>query len=605
MVAREEPGQGARQPQNLVELFEIGAARRGAQVATRQKREGRWTELSWSALAARARDVADGLAALGVQKGDRVAVIGETTTEWIVAGLGIGGAAAVTVPVYQSSRPHECQYLLANSGARYVFCDGETQVAKIREVRERLPELRGLIRFSGAPADGFERTLAELEAGGASWRRSNGGAHAARLASLSPEDPATIIYTSGTTGNPKGVVLTHGNWLYEAAAVRQIGLLRPDDRVLLFLPMAHVFAQAIAAIWFECGCEVAFVESIEKIVDNAGEVHPTVMPAVPRIFEKAYNAAVASGLAAPGLKGKLFQWALDGLAAHAEGCDQGRSDAGGLGFRVGKLLVFPKVGAALAERFGGRMRLFISGSAPLSSKIARFFRLAGFEILEGYGLTESSAATCVNRPGRARIGTVGQAVPGTEVQIAPDGEILIRGGGVMRGYHENPQATAEALQDGWLLTGDIGELDADRYLKITDRKKDIIATAGGKKVAPQNLEGELKTDPLISQVMVHGDRRKFLSALVTLNEENVRKWLRSSGAAADGPLHRNAQVRARIQASFDALNSRQPSFATIKKFVILERDLSQEAGELTPTLKVKRKFCGEKYRDLLDALYAE
>jgi long-chain acyl-CoA synthetase len=605
MIAREELNRGVERPRSLVDIFEAMAARQGTRTATKQKRDGRWVETSWAELALRARDVSDGLASLGVAKGDRVAILGETTTEWIIADLGVMGAAAIAVPIYQSNKAHDCQYILADSGARYVFCDGEAQAAKVREVRHALPELVGIIRFAGEARDGFERTLAELERAGAAWRASNDGAHGARLAALSLEEPASFLYTSGTTGNPKGVVLTHGNWVYEAEAVSELKIIQSDDLVLLFLPMAHSFAKAIEAVWLKTGCVAAFVESIDKIVDNAGEVRPTVMPAVPRIFEKAYNAVVSKGLATPGVKGRLFKWAMDSLDAYVQGLEHGREDGGGLGLAVAKRLVFPKLGAVLAQRFGGRMRRFVSGGAPLSTKIGWFFRMVGFEILEGYGLTESSAGTFVNRPGKAKIGTVGPPVPGTEVRIAEDGEILVRGGGLMREYYRNPQATAEVIKGGWLYTGDIGAVDRDGCLKITDRKKDIIVTAGGKNVAPQNLENELKTNPLVSQAMVHGDQRKFLSALVTLNEESVRAWARDSGVAVDGPLHENARVRARIQDAVDALNARQASYSTIKKFTILPRDLTQEAGELTPTLKVKRKYCTQKYKDVLDAFYVE
>ncbi len=603
MIAREELNRGTSRPRSLLDLFEATAARSGSRTATRQKREGRWVNTSWAELARRARDVSDGLASLGVQKGDRVAIIGESTTDWIVADVGTMGATAIVVPIYQSNKAADCQYIIENAGARFIFCDSEAQVAKIREVRAKLPQLEGVIRFTGPAADGFERTMGELEAAGVAWRAQNQGAHAARLESLSLSEPACFIYTSGTTGNPKGVILTHGNWVYEAEAVQSINIIREDDLILCFLPMAHSFAKVIEAVWFRCGATAAFVESIDKIVDNAAEVRPTVMPSVPRIFEKAYDAVVSKGLAAPGLKGKLFAWALQSLDVHVAGLERGEHGAGGLGLALGRRLVFPKIGAALKERFGGRMRLFVSGGAPLSPRIGWFFQTVGFDLLEGYGLTESAAGTFVNRPGQAKIGTVGPPVPGTEVRIAEDGEILVRGGGVMQGYYRNPEATAEVLKDGWLYTGDIGQLDRDGYLRITDRKKDIIVTAGGKNVAPQNLENDLKTDPLISQVMVHGDKRKFLSALVTLNEESVRKWAQENGVALAGPLHEDPKVRARVQQAVDALNAKQASYSTIKKFAILPRDFSQEAGELTPTLKVKRKYCTQKYRDVLDAFY--
>jgi len=589
---------------NLVEAFETTAARRGSFPATRQKRESGWIDTSWGELAQRARDVSDGLASVGFAPGERAAILGESTTEWMVSDLGIMGAAGISVPIYQSNKAHECQYILADSGARYVFCDSEAQVAKVRAARAGLPELRGLIRFTGEAEDGFEHTLAELERAGQAFRAGHPDAHAERQASLALSDPATFLYTSGTTGPPKGVVLTHGNWVYEGEAVASLGIVKPDDLVLLFLPMAHSFAKVIEAVWFMVGCTAAFTESIEKIVDNAAEVRPTVMPSVPRIFEKVYNAVLAKGLSTPGLKGRLFKWAMDSLEAHLTAREAGRAERS-LGLLVGERLVFPKLGATLSARFGGRMRLFVSGGAPLSPKIAWFFRTVGFEILEGYGLTETSAGTFVNRPGKAKIGTVGPPVPGTEVRLAEDGEILVRGRGVMMEYYRNPSGTAEVLKDGWFYTGDIGVLDSDGYLTITDRKKDIIVTAGGKNVAPQNLENELKTDPLISQVMVHGDKRKFLSALITLNEENVRKWAAESGLAVEGALHEHPAVRARIAKGVDALNAKQASYSTIKKFAILPRDFTQESGELTPTLKVKRKVCTQRYQALLDSFYVE
>jgi long-chain acyl-CoA synthetase len=605
MIAEDELlKKGAPAARNLVALFEAQAKTLAERTAVTMKRDGRWQGVAWSEVARRARDVADGLAAIGLRPGDRVAIIGETNLEWILADLGILGAAGITVTIYQSNKASECQYILADSGARFIFCDTDAQVAKIREVRGKLPALEGIIRASGSAADPFERTLAELERAGEEWRRANPDAHASRLAALGPDAPASFIYTSGTTGNPKGVILSHGNWVYEAYAVEQLRIIGPDDVVLMFLPMAHSFAKVIEAVWFATGATVAFVESLEKILDNASEVKPTVMPSVPRIFEKAYNTVVSKGLATPGLKGKLFQLALESFEQYATAAEQGKSYSS-FGFTIGKKLVFPKLTHALNERFGGRMRLFVSGGAPLSPKIAHFFGVLGFTILEGYGLTESSAGTFVNRPGKNRIGTVGPPVPGTQVRIADDGEILVKGGGVMQGYYNNPAATAEVVKDGWLYTGDIGYLDEAGHLKITDRKKDIIVTAGGKNVAPQNLENELKTEPLISQVMVHGDKRKFLSALVTLNEENARKWASDNGVAAAAALHEDPRIRAHVQKAIDALNAKQSSYSTIKRFAILPRDFTQESGELTPTLKVKRKLVTQNYKDLLDSFYAE
>jgi long-chain acyl-CoA synthetase len=589
---------------NLVQVFEEQVSRRGDATAATFKRGGGWLQVSWNELARRVRDAADGLASLGVKPGDRVSVMADTSCEWIIADLAIMSVGAITVPIYQSNPAHEAQYILQDAGSSWIFVDHEHQAAKIRQEESRLPDVRGVIRFFGDPKAPYERTLADLERAGVAWRDANPGAHAARVAAVEPSDAACYLYTSGTTGNPKGVVLTHGNWMYEAEAGAELKIVRPDDTILLFLPMAHSFAKLVEAVWLGEGATVAFVESIDKIVDNASECRPTAMPSVPRIFEKAYDAVLAKGLATPGVKGWLFALAMNGFEAWAEGKMKGM-EVKTVGFRLGEKLVFPRLAAALSARFGGRMRLFTSGGAPLSPKINWFFHLLGFTILEGWGLTETSAGTCVSRLGRNKIGTVGPPVPGTEIRIAEDGEILVKGPGVMKEYHRRPEATAEVLRDGWLHTGDIGELDVDGCLRITDRKKDLIKTSGGKYVAPQNLENELKADPIISQVVVHGDNRKFVTALVTLNEESARGWATEQGVAEDEPLHASPKVKARVQQAIDALNARQAGYATIKKFAILEADFTQERGELTPTLKVKRKVVTERNKKLLDSFYVD
>jgi len=592
----------ADQAQNLLEMFEAQAADQGDKAAMMFKRDGRWQEMSWKEAAQRARDVSDGLASIGVKPGDRVSIMADTCAEWIIADLGIMGAGAITVPIYQSNPAHEVQYILDDAGVSWIFVDHDHQATKMREIRGQLDRLNGVIRFFGAPMSEGERAISELEGAGAAYRRTHPDAHAARLAAIGHDAPASYLYTSGTTGNPKGVILTQGNWTYEAAAVAELKIVMPDDLVLMFLPMAHSFAKVIEAVWFEVGCTVAFVESLDKIVENAGEVRPTVMPSVPRIFEKAFNAVVAKGLETPGVKGWIFGLALNGFDAWSDGLDKG-VEVRTFGFRLGERLVFPKLRAVLKERFGGRMRLFVSGGAPLSNKVERFFALLGFTVLEGWGLTETSAATCVNRIGKNKTDTVGPPVPGTEIRIAEDGELLVKGGGVMKGYYNKPEATAEVLRDGWLYTGDIGEVDADGYVKITDRKKDLIKTSGGKYVAPQNLENELKNDPLISQAVVHGDQRKFCSALITLTVDAARKWAQENGVPDEEPLHTSPKVRLRIQHAVDAVNAKQASYATIKRFAILEKDFTQESGELTPTLKVKRKVVSARYKKLLDSFY--
>jgi long-chain acyl-CoA synthetase len=589
---------------NLVQVFEEQVSRRGDATAVTFKRGGAWQQVSWKELGRRIRDAADGLASLGVKPGDRISIVADTCYEWIIADVAIMAAGGITVPIYQSNPAHEVQYILHDAGASWVFVDHDHQAAKIREEAAKLPDVKGVIRFFGDPEAAHEQTLSALEQAGVAWRAQNPGAHAARVAAVQSSDAASYLYTSGTTGNPKGVVLTHGNWTYEAEAVAELKIVRQDDTVLLFLPMAHSFAKVIEAVWFGEGATAAFVESIDKIVDNAQEVRPTVMPSVPRIFEKAYEAVVAKGLGTPGVKGWLFGVALGGFDAWSDGQDRG-IEVKTLGFRMGEKLVFPKLAAALKERFGGRMRLFVSGGAPLANKVERFFTLLGFTLLEGYGLTETSAGTCVNRIGRSKVDTVGPPVPGTVVKIAEDGEILIKGGGVMKEYYRRPEATAEVLKDGWLYTGDIGELDADGYLKITDRKKDLIKTSGGKYIAPQNLENELKMDPIISQAVIHGDQRKFVTALITLSPETARKWASEQGIAEDEALHTHPKIKARVQQAIDALNAKQASYATIKKFAILEDDFTQERGDLTPTLKVKRKVVTERHKKLLDSFYNE
>ena len=376
---------------------------------------------------------------------------------------------------------------------------------------------------------------------------------------------------------------------------------------MLFLPLAHSFAQVVKAAWLGMGFKLVFAESVDKLLANLAETRPTVLPSVPRVFEKVFNNVVSNGSAAPGVKGKLFRWAFKLFDEYVEAKNQGR-EYNSVAFALAKKLVFTKVHATLGEKLGGNMRLFISGGAPLSRKIAYFFDLLGFRVLEGYGLTETSAGTCVNLPNKIKIGTVGPAFPGTVLKIAPDGEILIKGPGVMKGYYKNDAATAEAIDaEGWFHTGDIGELDADGFCRITDRKKDIIVTAGGKNVAPQNLENSLKTYPIVSQAMVYGDKRKFLTVLITVNEENGRKLLTDAGVDASklayAELGKRPAVRAAVTDAINKLNAEQPPYNSLKRFEILDADFSQETGDLTPTLKVKRKIVTQRYKKMLDAFY--
>ncbi len=592
---------------SLVSIFEQQAAQNPQKAAARTKVGGRWQDVTWGAIAADARALSDGLAALGIQGGDRVAILGSTSLDWIRADLGVLGSGAVEVPIYQSDKPAEVEYICRDAQVKFLICDTRAQAAKALEVRGKLPLLLGILCFEPGGDGTFEKTVGNAMDLGREWRKSNEDAHPRRLASLKADDPCCIIYTAGTTGDPKGVVLSHANWTYEADAVAQLGVLKPDDVILFFLPLAHVFAKVIETCWFRAGFQMAFAESVEKLLENAAEIEPTVFPAVPRIFEKAFAAVVNQGSQAPGLKGRLFKLAMASFERYAQARSEGRTFSD-LGLFIGRKLVFPKLEKALGARFGKRLRFFVSGSAPLSPKIAYFFQEVGLTILEGYGLTETSAATCVNLPGRVKIGTVGPPVPGTQLKIAADGEILVKGGGVFLGYYGRPEATAEVLSsDGWFATGDIGELDRDGYLTITDRKKDIIATAGGKKVAPQNLENQLQTTPLLGHVVVHGDQRKFLSALVTLNPDTARAYAEAhgSGARTLDELSKDAAVRSGVQHAFDELNAKLPSYSTIKKFAILPTEFTIESGELTPKMSVRRKLISQRYKPTLDRLYLD
>ena len=596
--------------QHLLQLL-LQRGRNGRQFAVTQKRGGQWENLSWADLVERVRAVSDGLVRAGLKPGDRVAIFAATSLNWVVWDLAVNAARGVTVPIYASNTPDECKYILNHSEAAFLFVDDDVsdgkQAGRLSRIRARLEdvaEVRKVFVAEGEPRGEREASVASLVAG---LGQVEGDAMEARIEKLNSGDMACLLYTSGTTGDPKGVMLSLANWGYEANAVNQIGLMAAEDAVMLFLPLAHVFAQVVKAAWLGTGFRMIFAESTEKLIANLAETRPTVLPSVPRVFEKVFANVVAQGQSAPGIKGKLFRWAFRLFDEYVDAQLQGRP-YGSMEFALARRLVFSKVRASLDEKLGGKMRLFVSGGAPLSPKIAYFFDLLGFQVLEGYGLSETSAATCVNRPGKIKIGTVGPGVPGTELKIAPDGEILVRGGGVMTGYFRNKEATVEALEaHGWFHTGDIGELDAEGYLRITDRKKDIIVTAGGKNVSPQNLENQLKTFPLVSQAMVHGDRRKYLSVLISVSEEQVRKLVTDPGAASQSyaMLVRRPEIVAAVQAVVDRLNADLPPYETLKRFALADHEFSQETGEITPTLKVKRKYVTQKYQADLDALYDE
>lgn len=566
---------------------------------------GQWKTMLWREAGERARAIACGLHALGLQPEERVSIFSGTRVEWILADMGILCAAGATTTIYPSSTPEEAAYILKDSDSRFVLAEGEKQVGKLQAVRAELPGVKHVIVFDGKPSeDGWVLTLAELERRGKEWEAKNPGEYDRLADAVGSDSLATLMYTSGTTGNPKGVMLTHDCWVYEGEAIDAIGILSPADKQYLFLPLSHSFGKVLESAMIRIGFPTAVDGDIDTLIDNLAVQQPTFMGAVPRIFEKVYNRVISQQREAGGMKLKIFTWAL-GVGKEVSALRQkGQEPSGWLAikFSIADKLVFSK----LKARFGGKIRFFISGGAPLSREIGEFFHAADILIAEGYGLTETSAASFVNRPDLYRFGTVGPALPGTEVKIAEDGEILIRGRGVMRGYYNLPEQTADTLKDGWLCTGDIGELN-DGFLRITDRKKDLIKTSGGKYVAPQELEGKLKARcTMISQIVVHGDNRNFCSALVTINEDTAKALITKNGGTwtnyADAT--KNAAVRAEVEAAIEALNKELPSYSTIKKFALLEKDLSQEEGDMTPSLKVKRKVVEKKYKDVLDGFYA-
>ncbi len=594
---------------SILDLLLDHANNRGTDTACLVKAGGKYGPVTWAKVWEDAQKVGKALIAAGIEPGDRVNVIGQTRYEWIFTDLGILAAGAVTVPIYPSNLPDECQYVTDHSGARLVFAENADQVDKFLEKRDGLGNVLKIVQWHGEKRveDDWVVSMDEFLAAGESV---SGDQLGERGSMLNPESLLTIIYTSGTTGRPKGVVLTHANMLYEAKIIQDVDVVRQDDIQLLFLPMAHVFAKVLEISWLGTGHVLAFAESMNTIKPNLAEVRPTLMAGVPRVFEKFHAAVVEKGTSAEGIKQKLFLKAM--ALSTKNGELEEKNEKLGLiesaEFGMLKKAVFAKVGEGVMQILGGRMRVMISGGAPLSKKISWFFRDAGIVVLEGYGMTETSAATAINLPSQNQIGTVGPAVPGTEVKIAEDGEILIKGPGCMREYWRNPEATAETIDtDDWLHTGDIGELDPKtKAIRITDRKKDLIITAGGKNIAPQRIENLVKTHKLISQCVVHGDRRKFISALITLDAEQLTTYAQQNGLSGSyAELSKNPKVRAEVERLISESNAELASYETIKKFEILDEDFSIETGELTAKLSVKRKVVNSKYGHIFDAFYEE
>lgn len=568
-------------------------------------------ELSTRELFDRIRDLGLGLGALGVEPGDRVAILSDSRPEWVVADLAALTAGAVTVPIYPTLPEAQVRYILADSGARVVVVADETQAAKVRAVRGGLPELSTLVVMdpaaapaaSGGAAGGEETSLAE--AAGRGHRRllaedGLGREYKERAAAIAPDRLATIIYTSGTTGEPKGVMLTHGNLADNVMDAGSVVRVDAEDAALSFLPLSHVFERTVMFLYLYHGVTVTFAESLDTIARDLATVRPTVMTGVPRVYEK-FHARVHEAVAgAPAIRRRLFHWAVGTGVRCARARLAGRAVPLPARLRLGlaERLVLSKI----RGRLGGRLRFVVSGSAPLSMPIAEFFFAIGVPVLEGYGLTETSAALTVNPLERPKPGTVGPAIRNVDLQIADDGEVLARGPNVMQGYYGKPEETAEALRDGWLRTGDVGSLDEDGYLTILDRKKELIVTAGGKNVAPNPIEAALKRSPLVAEAVLVGDRRPYVAALLVPDFAAL-----SARAAVEGASRAEIVERPDVVALFDEVvekvNAELARYEQIKRSALLPAEFGIATGELTPTLKVKRRVVAQRWSDTIERLY--
>jgi len=584
----------------IADLLPKAAAQYGSNVAVRYKEGDAWVSKSFAEVLEIVRPLAFGLVTLGVEKGDRVSILGNTRPEWTYFDFAALSIGATVVPIYQTNSPEECRYVLENSDSKVVVVEDAEQLEKVRQVRDQLPQLEHVVLMTGASTDDAI-SMEDLAAKG-------GGGDAVTWAALyeavTPDDICTFIYTSGTTGPPKGCIISHGNYRAMLDMVKETSVIEEGDLTYLYLPLAHSFALLIQLGSYDLGTAIAYWERDPlKILPNLAELKPSYFPSVPRIFEKIYTAATSAMEKEGGLKKAIFHWAIGVGAKMRETERSGRKP----GFLLQRQNDFAdkKVLSKIRGLFGGNIRLAVSGAAPINPEILRFFDAAGVLVLEGWGMTETSTAATISSPEDFKVGTIGKPFPGCEVKIAEDGEILVKGPNVFQGYHKNPEATAETIVDGWLHTGDIGEIDSEGFIKITGRKKDIIITAGGKNITPANLEAEIKQHPLVSQCVVVGDRRPYLVALVTLDPEEAAKWAEEHNIPQDPlPITENPEVRASIEAHVEKINQNFARVEQVKKIAILPHDLSQESGELTPTLKVKRAVVAQKHEAAIEQLYA-
>jgi len=572
--------------------------------------QGRIEALSSKEVFERIRDLSLGLGSLGVSSGDRVAMVAESRPEWLLSDLAILAAGGVTVPIYPTLSASGAKYILQDSAAKVLVVSTRLQLDKVQEVRHQLPSLEAVIVMDEAAATGSPSVLplSELATRGharmtGEWGTGRAFRDATRL--VTPEQLATIIYTSGTTGEPKGVMLTHGNLVANLIASARVLSVSEDDVALSFLPLSHAFERMVAYVYLLCGVGIIFAESFETIGRDIKLVRPTILTGVPRVYEKLHARIMEKGLSEVGLKRSLFQWAVNVGIANGHATLRGQSP--GLLTSLQTPLADRLVLRKIREGLGGRVRYLISGSAPLPGSLAEFFQGVGLPIVEGYGLTETAPVLTVNPPDAPRIGTVGKALPGVELRIAEDGEILARGPNIMSGYYNKPAATAEVLRAGWFHTGDVGALDNDGYLSITDRKKDLLVTSGGKKIAPQPIESTLRASPLVAEVVLLGDRRKYAAALIVPDFAALERRLKDLGrpAADRAELLTRPDVLGLYQEIIDGLNRELSQFERVKKIALLPREFSIESGELTPTLKVKRKVVEERFSDVIEGLYRE
>jgi long-chain acyl-CoA synthetase len=587
------PAHGGTGSATIADIVSLAAERYGEQPAARFKRDGEWSELSYVELAETVSEIARGLIDLGLEAGDRVALLCTTRLEWSLVDFAITSAGAVVVPVYPTNSPEECAWVASNSESRFIVCEDASQVAKIVAVRDQLPKLEAIISIE--PADDA-MPVSELRERG---RGRDAAEVAARVAAVKPEDPYTIIYTSGTTGPPKGCVLTHSNYRTVTRMCEEMGVIEAGESVYLFLPLAHSYALLIQLLAVDLGAPLIYWSGDpQQIVPDLMATKPVFLPSVPRIFEKIYTLVTSNndpekiaGATQLGLKVRRMQEAGQEVPAELQAM-----------FDKAEAELFANV----RNLFGGNLKQATSGAAPIAKEILEFFYACGAPVLEGYGMTETSTVTTTSTVADHKLGTVGRPLPGSEVRIADDGEVLVRGPHIFQGYYGSGDTTAfGAVADGWLHTGDLGSLDEDGYLTITGRKKDIMITAGGKNLTPANMENDLKRSRWISQAVMHADRRPFPVVLITLDPEEIVHVAREHGLSEDvATLSREPKVVELIQSELDKVNASYAQVEQVKKFFILDHDLSQETGELTPTLKVKRNVVNEKYAEQFEALYA-